>query len=201
MTAAQTRDCLDPWEVAYVSATGDVALCCWSKRVAGNLGEQTLDQILEGESARTLRRELLTGELDIDCQRCPMRGETTTEQLEQCVRALDGVDIQPESFATRRRLRRFAEQRVELLDRVRDQDSSIEDLCTQVAELRACLGLSEGEEHPLRVELDVVQADRASLRRYLGDLRSSPRRLLVAFARACLRPLLGKAAGPWSKDN
>lgn len=76
----QTRDCTDPWNLTYVRADGSVRLCCWSREV-GNLHEQSMDEIVQGEKARKMRGGLLTGDLDEDCVRCPARGVLTIAKL------------------------------------------------------------------------------------------------------------------------
>lgn len=81
----ETRDCVDPWEMTFIRADGQVALCCWSKHL-GNLKEQTLASLIESPAARKMRRGLLSGDLDDDCRHCPARGMTTRENLAKRVR-------------------------------------------------------------------------------------------------------------------
>jgi MoaA/NifB/PqqE/SkfB family radical SAM enzyme len=81
----ETRDCVDPWEMAFIRADGQVALCCWSKHL-GNLKTESLDELIDSPAARKMREGLLTGDLGEDCRRCPARGTTRRELLARKVR-------------------------------------------------------------------------------------------------------------------
>lgn len=84
-----TRDCLDPWYWSVVQVNGGVQLCCAAYRPVGYLKEGTsLANLLNGEEARKLREELLTGNLSHGCKVCPLRGSTTPEALRQKVESL-----------------------------------------------------------------------------------------------------------------
>ena len=80
----ETRKCLDPWVFVYVRSNGDVDACCRGVTV-GNLANATLEEILNGTEAVTLRQQLLTGDLPRDCIRCATRGVTTVQDLRQKV--------------------------------------------------------------------------------------------------------------------
>lgn len=91
----ETRDCTDPWKFLILRADGDVCLCCRSPAV-GNLGDRSLESILDGEPARALRRELLSGELADHCRLCCERGVTTPDALRGDVEKLlaqDDLDV------------------------------------------------------------------------------------------------------------
>ncbi len=68
-----TRDCLDPWALAFVQADASVRPCCFFEETLGSLAEHSLVEIVEGEAFRELRRELLTGELRSSCRNCQAR--------------------------------------------------------------------------------------------------------------------------------
>lgn len=68
-----TRDCLDPWNLAFVQADATVRPCCFFEEKLGSLAEGTLEEIVEGEAFHELRRELLTGRLRPNCRSCQSR--------------------------------------------------------------------------------------------------------------------------------
>lgn len=68
-----TRDCLSPWTFALIQADKAVRPCC-GKPVIGFMDQNIgLEDILNGEDMRGLRRSLLTGELDDLCRCCPFK--------------------------------------------------------------------------------------------------------------------------------
>lgn len=82
-----TRDCLDPWKIAFVQSTGEVRPCCFFEETLGGLATDSLTDIFEGEKFRKLREELLTGELRPNCANCSGRPVIATRELERKVRA------------------------------------------------------------------------------------------------------------------
>lgn len=85
--AGMTRDCVDPWEYAFVHADGGVSLCCWAPAI-GNLRDASLAELVRGAQARAMRVELLSGTLGPACGACPARGSVTPRELEQRVQKL-----------------------------------------------------------------------------------------------------------------
>lgn len=71
--ATQTRDCLDPWKIAFVNADASVRPCCFFEEKLGTLLHNSLDEIVEGEPYRKLREEMLTGNLRQNCRSCSAR--------------------------------------------------------------------------------------------------------------------------------
>jgi MoaA/NifB/PqqE/SkfB family radical SAM enzyme len=71
--ATQTRDCLDPWRIAFVNADASVRPCCFFEEKLGTLLNQSLPEIVEGAAYRKLREEMLTGELRPNCRSCSAR--------------------------------------------------------------------------------------------------------------------------------
>ncbi len=69
----QTRDCLDPWRIAFVQADASVRPCCFFEEKLGSVATHALTDVVEGEAFRTLRRELVTGELRPNCRSCSAR--------------------------------------------------------------------------------------------------------------------------------
>lgn len=69
-----TRLCLDPWNLVYIHADGNLRPCCWHWNPLGKISRETSVQfILNSEPYRTLRYELLTGKLNHFCRTCPAR--------------------------------------------------------------------------------------------------------------------------------
>lgn len=70
-----TRDCLDPWNNAYISADGTVKPCCIMWEGVGKIGGGAgLRDIFEGSKLREYRDSLLTGNLIGSCVHCHSRG-------------------------------------------------------------------------------------------------------------------------------
>jgi MoaA/NifB/PqqE/SkfB family radical SAM enzyme len=60
---------------------GDVWPCCWFFDSLGNVHETPFDELINSAPFKTLRRELLTGELREACFKCPSRSITTPDKL------------------------------------------------------------------------------------------------------------------------
>jgi MoaA/NifB/PqqE/SkfB family radical SAM enzyme len=69
----ETRDCLDPWRIAFVQADASVRPCCFFEEKLGTLMTHSLEDVVEGEAFRQLRREIVTGELRPNCRSCSAR--------------------------------------------------------------------------------------------------------------------------------
>jgi radical SAM protein with 4Fe4S-binding SPASM domain len=69
----ETRNCLDPWTVAFLQSNGNVRPCCFMDASFGELAKQSLDEIYAGADFVRLRTELLTGELRPSCRTCHAR--------------------------------------------------------------------------------------------------------------------------------
>jgi radical SAM protein with 4Fe4S-binding SPASM domain len=79
--AGQTRDCLDAWYQPYLRANGDLWPCPWFYAPLGNVHDEPFDKLMNGAAMRTLRHELLSGELRPACSNCPSRSITTPALL------------------------------------------------------------------------------------------------------------------------
>ncbi len=82
-----TRHCLDPWRYMEVAPDGNVRPCC-ARPPIGNIANADLDTILNGDSIRGIRENLLSGTLDHECASCLLRPLASTETLGLEVRAL-----------------------------------------------------------------------------------------------------------------
>jgi MoaA/NifB/PqqE/SkfB family radical SAM enzyme len=68
-----TRDCMDPWNYVFLYAHGEVRPCCCYLDSIGNVSKTRFKKILNGRPVRTIRRNLLTGNLKgMMCERCSM---------------------------------------------------------------------------------------------------------------------------------
>ena len=82
----ETRDCLDPWRIAYVEADGGIRPCCFFEETLGMLTNASLEEIVEGSEFRKLRREILTGDLRPSCAGCQSRPVIDRGALQEMVR-------------------------------------------------------------------------------------------------------------------
>lgn len=80
-----TRDCLDPWKLAFVQSDAAVRPCCFFEEQLGTLATTELDQIVEGDAFRALRTELLTGNLRPNCRNCQSRALIDVESFKEKV--------------------------------------------------------------------------------------------------------------------
>lgn len=83
-----TRLCLDPWQYVEFQTDGAVTPCC-NRPPIGTLGTQSLNDILNGEAARRLRADLLSGTPDQHCRRCHIRPPTQPDKLRRFVSNLN----------------------------------------------------------------------------------------------------------------
>jgi radical SAM protein with 4Fe4S-binding SPASM domain len=74
--------CRRPWELSYITAEGEVLPCCfvpfvtnahWQDFVLGNVQEQRLDEIWNGERYREFRRRFLSAEPPECCRGCGVK--------------------------------------------------------------------------------------------------------------------------------
>ncbi|MFZ0930341.1 MAG: SPASM domain-containing protein [Syntrophobacteraceae bacterium] len=82
----QTRDCLDPWGLASIQATGEVAPCCFGGNVGNLSADGTLENILNGPEIIKYRKGLLTGDIISPCRSCPSKGLVNVKGLLQKVK-------------------------------------------------------------------------------------------------------------------
>ena len=63
MNIRKAHFCRSPFEHFEIASNGDVHLCCpgWVRSAVGNLGEQSLEEIWNGEKAQALRASVLDG--------------------------------------------------------------------------------------------------------------------------------------------
>lgn len=71
-----TSLCRMPWEAAYVLGNGDVLACCVPGLKMGNLHEQKMEEIWNGERYRELRRTVNSDQRPAPCRACPFHRKT-----------------------------------------------------------------------------------------------------------------------------
>jgi MoaA/NifB/PqqE/SkfB family radical SAM enzyme len=62
--------CESPWKHIFVSANGDVSVCCELPIIFGNLHKQNLTEILNGFELLKFQNEMLNGNYDSHCINC-----------------------------------------------------------------------------------------------------------------------------------
>ena len=97
MSVNSTKDCVDPWHHVEFRSDGSVSPCCIREPV-GNLKEAALAEILNGPRIRTLRRQLLLGQLDGVCRACHLKRSIEPVQLQPIVRAMLAKVVLPQGF-------------------------------------------------------------------------------------------------------
>jgi MoaA/NifB/PqqE/SkfB family radical SAM enzyme len=191
----ETRDCVDPWEMTFIRADGQVALCCWSKHL-GSLKEKTLAELIDSPSARKMREGLLTGELDEDCRHCPARGMTTRESLKK--RVLKTIQRQglEDVEKLRARIYDLEGEREQLIAHTQTLENEREHLKGHIANLEPDhAGLAshvkslENEREHLIGHVENLESERKSItgfvwKRMRAKIRASPiGKLLIRFRR------------------
>ena len=151
----QTRDCLDPWKMAFVKADGSVSLCCWSSPV-GNIKQRTLNEILHDEPARAMRRGLLNGHMPGECVRCPARELIPLDDLKRKVQRYLAEGDREETLALRARFNQLQETHVVLHRKLTD--------------LEPKLKVAEGEVANLGLHVRNLEDEREHLRRHVALL-------------------------------
>lgn len=77
-----TRNCLDPWEYIEFRPGGSVSPCCFEHAFTEQMTTD-LYQLRNSDSFRTLRENLIKGNLGFQCRICPIRGMVTVEAFRE----------------------------------------------------------------------------------------------------------------------
>ncbi len=85
--ATMTRDCLDPWTYAEITAAGNIRPCCKFLPLAKLDEAEDVGSVRNNEKFRALREGLLSGKLDPICQECHFRKSVPTATLNRKVTA------------------------------------------------------------------------------------------------------------------
>ncbi len=87
--STQTRCCLSLWRHTYMTVDGSVRPCCLpTTPVMGNLGEKSIQEILNDAPYRNFRAKLLSGDLADACVNCALAGVVSTDYLRSRVVAI-----------------------------------------------------------------------------------------------------------------
>lgn len=86
-TGTETRDCTYPWFFFMITSRREVKPCCVHPPIAVLENGTSLDDVLNGEAIRELRRGLLTGDLNPTCATCAGQAVTDTASLQRRIRA------------------------------------------------------------------------------------------------------------------
>lgn len=77
-----TRNCIDPWNLTYISADGAVKPCCIMRERLGTLGvDGSLIEIFHGQLLREYRHGILSGDLKGSCNDCHSRGWVSVDEM------------------------------------------------------------------------------------------------------------------------
>ena len=75
-TLAPSREsffCARPWTGFEVEENGEVKMCCWAKKIYGNVNEQTIEDMWNGRAIKEFRLKMARGEwADICKPHCPV---------------------------------------------------------------------------------------------------------------------------------
>jgi len=71
--------CRDPWRICIIDREGKVKPCCYYPPFTGNIFKESLEDIINNEKSRKLRRALLQGNIPDCCVNCGMLTELTPE--------------------------------------------------------------------------------------------------------------------------
>jgi radical SAM protein with 4Fe4S-binding SPASM domain len=66
------RFCNEPWTTAVILGNGDVQVCCVPYTKIGNLNEESLDQIWNGDRYRRFRQRVNSNNPPVYCNSCPI---------------------------------------------------------------------------------------------------------------------------------
>lgn len=70
----QTRNCLDPWHFMQIEASGNFLPCCWHSATGFLDSVKKAGNLFNNSAIKSLRWNLLSGNLDSHCTQCPSRG-------------------------------------------------------------------------------------------------------------------------------
>jgi hypothetical protein len=98
LPSGMTRDCFDPWTYVEITTAGDVRPCC-ARPAIGSLLTHPLQQILNGESVRALREQLLTGAPAGQCVKCRLKPPISVAEFQERIALLiDQTEELPDGF-------------------------------------------------------------------------------------------------------
>ncbi len=81
---ARSIRCPLPWEAVRITYNGDIFMCCWGQIPVGSLRENTLEEIWCSDVMKSIRRDMINGELSSYCSGAPcpfIQGATEFDAL------------------------------------------------------------------------------------------------------------------------
>ncbi|MBI9109606.1 radical SAM/SPASM domain-containing protein [Maridesulfovibrio ferrireducens] len=83
----ETRECLYPWNSAYIMPDGDLYSCCIRGKSMGKIGpDDSISEVMHNAEYSDLRKQLITGEItDPVCLRCPATAVVPVRRLKYMV--------------------------------------------------------------------------------------------------------------------
>ncbi|MBN1902568.1 radical SAM protein [Candidatus Sumerlaeota bacterium] len=87
------RFCRDPWRMCILNRHGEMKPCCYYPPNTGNLFQNPLEEIINNEDNRFLRRSLLEGNIPDCCVNCGMLTEISPQQsLDSLIKAKNLIE-------------------------------------------------------------------------------------------------------------
>lgn len=74
--------CVSPWEHLFISASGDVSICCEFPEVFGNLNETDFFSIWNGSKLNAFRSSMAVGDYSEKCKSCCLQWGITHESFQ-----------------------------------------------------------------------------------------------------------------------
>jgi hypothetical protein len=93
----ETRDCILPWNFSQIFVDKRVSPCCWHPSIGALDEKHSLGAVRDNLYIRTLRYQLLTGQLNHFCRECPMKKRIPIAILREKVGGLGPAAFQPKS--------------------------------------------------------------------------------------------------------
>lgn len=83
--------CQDPWSTLFIGTYNEARTCCAGDTILGDLNSQSLDDILNSDLAKNIRKDLVNGVWPKNCSQC--------EKLEKNgMRSYRNLDIDPDTL-------------------------------------------------------------------------------------------------------
>ncbi len=89
-----TSFCTLPWRAAYLLGNGDVLACCVPGLRMGNLNEQSMEEIWNGQKYQALRRAVNSDNRPASCRACPFVRKTNNPLSYMPHRVIRGLDFE-----------------------------------------------------------------------------------------------------------